>query len=193
MKTFRKPYKDIMDPERFAMHARLWIHAIQSTDDEAFHKDIANVIRNFIFDVGQRSTYYVSHEALEIKPQARCKEHFHSRLAVGQQIVDKIRQGKYRDDKKSIRRIYLTIFSACRVHNCTSEENRRLAVIQNDPATKHLHWRKQYRLAGVRLYYTGSVFVWENTRYLGFSEHDLAAMLGTSIYKFRKYYKDGYQ
>ena len=188
MKTFRKPYKDVMSLERFEKHARLWMAAIHShPDDEEFHRDIANVIRNFIFDVGLRSTGYVSREAISLKPSARCKEHFHSRLAVGQSIVRKIKSGRYRFNQDSVRRMYLEVFSACRVHSCTREENQRLAVIQNDPATKHLPWRKQYKLAGVYLVYTGSVYVWEGCRYVGWTEHDMASMLGVSIYKFRRY------
>lgn len=188
MKTFRKPYKDVMEPERFERHARMWISAVNSTDDLSFHKDVANYIRNFIHDVGQRTTGLVSEEAMKLKASQRCKEHFHSRLAVGLAIVDKIRRGIYKDDPRSIRRIYLTIFSACRVHNTTSEENRRLAVIQNDPATKDLNWRRQYKLAGVRLVDTNSVYVIDQTKYIGWPVADMCSMLGVSAYKFNKYY-----
>lgn len=174
-----------MSPERFELHARLWIQAVLSTDDPSFHKDIANYIRNFIHDNGQRSTGFVSKEALELKPARRCKEHFHSRLAVGMNIVRKIRVGKYRLD--NIRRMYLEVFSACRVHNTTSEENRRLCVIQNDPATAHLSWRRQYKLAGVYLVYTGSVYIIDNTKYVGWNEDDMASMLGISHYRFKRY------
>lgn len=181
-----------MDPDRFAKHARLWIHAINHHDDGLFHRDIANVIRNFIFDVGQRSTGYVSEEASQLRASQRCKEHFHSRLNVGLHIVDKIREGKWGDTEYGINRIYQTIFSACRVHNTTSEENRKLISIQNGPETKDLGWRAQYRLAGIKLYYTGSVFEYEGCRYIGYSEGELAEHFGVTVYKFRKHYKKYY-
>lgn len=188
MKIVRRPYKDVMDQDRFAFHGRIWIQMVQSTDDPKLLKDVANIIRNFIFDAGMRATGYASVEALKVAARYRCKEHFHSRLGVGQHIVNRIKQGYYKDTPEALRRMYLEVFSACRVHSTTAEENRRLSVIQNDPATRDLSWRQQYRLAGVKLVYTHSHYIIDGVRYMGFSEAELAEMLDVSVYKFRKYY-----
>lgn len=186
MKVSRKPYKEPIEYKHFVWWANWFIARVTSTNDKTQLKMLADEVRNLIHDSGQRSTGYVSKEALKLKSHERCKEHFHSRLGVGKSLVRKIKSGKYHS--YNLKRMYLEFFSACRVHSVTREENRRLIEIQNNPHTCNLPWRTQYKLAGISLVYTGPIYKIDGTKYIGWTETDLASMLGISHYKFKKLY-----
>jgi hypothetical protein len=84
-------------------------------------------------------TGLISEEASKRKVKI-CKEHFFGRTASARIIMKKIGEGKWSDE-----RLVLLIKSRCRVHYTTSAENMKLRKYD------HLHWRKAYEAAGIKL------------------------------------------
>ena len=85
-----------------------------------------------------RHTGLISEEASKKGVQI-CKEHFFGRQASAEMILDQVRKGK------SMCRIIALIVSRTRVHYTTQKQNM---ILRN---YSHLHWRKAYSEAGIRL------------------------------------------
>jgi|LakMenEpi03Aug12_release.lakeMendotaPanAssembly.Ray.scaffolds.fasta_scaffold603143_2 hypothetical protein len=191
MRIVRKPYAELRIPySRFKRFMRMIIREIRECDptDSEYIKDLANTLRQYIYECGYRPTGYTSHAALTSKNTTL--EHFHSRLGYAKRIIKLINSQRFIDSEESYRRLYNMVKSASRVHCTTPEENRRLSRIQNDPRYSHLSWRVQYRLAGIVLIYTANIFHIDNVEYRGYTKTDMLSILDVSIYTFDKRLKD---
>ena len=73
-------------------------------------------------------------------------EHFISRQKHGLNILNYHRESPVTEE-----RMLELLKYGSQIHYVTSEENTRLAPIQNNLATRDLEWQQQYKLAGIEL------------------------------------------
>lgn len=191
MQLIRKSYAELRIPyPRFKRFMKMIIREVNdcNSEDSEYIKDLANMLRQYIYECGYRPTGYTSHAALSAKNTTL--EHFHSRLGYAKRIIRLISSQRFYDNEDCYRRLYAMIKSASRVHCTTPEENRRLSAIQNDPRYSHMSWRKQYRLADINLIYTGNTYHIDGVEYRGHYKTDMMQILNVSAYTFEKRLKD---